>query len=75
MATPLNPPLKDWRELRHEWKAQRRAERHGGTLIAPSVTTIVEKEVVKVPCKFCGTLVAITGETTRCPSCNAPISV
>lgn len=31
--------------------------------------TIV-KEVVKMPCKYCGTLVEITD--TRCPSCGAP---
>lgn len=32
--------------------------------------TIV-KEVVKLPCKYCGTLVEIT--ETKCPSCGAPL--
>jgi hypothetical protein len=43
--------------------------------LAPGVTKIIEKEVVKVPCKYCGTLVAITADISKCPSCGAPMSV
>jgi rubrerythrin len=64
-----------WREKRRAAKAERKAERHGRRLAAPSVTTVVEKEVVKVPCKYCGDLVEITGEATKCPNCGAPIIV
>lgn len=31
----------------------------------------VIKEVVKVPCKYCGSLIDITGQ--KCPNCGAPI--
>jgi hypothetical protein len=30
------------------------------------------KEIVKVPCRFCGSLVAVTD--AKCPSCSAPLS-
>ncbi len=36
----------------------------------PPVQQIVMKEVVKVPCRFCGTLIDSTA--TACPKCGAP---
>lgn len=49
--------------------------RHGRTTSTPGVVTVVQKEVVKVPCKYCGALVEITGTTTKCPGCGAPITL
>ena len=37
----------------------------------PVVREIVTREVVKVPCKYCGTLVELTEK--QCPSCKAPV--
>lgn len=44
---------------------------------APSAgaTQIIQKEVIKVPCKFCGTLIEITSGASKCSSCGAPITV
>ena len=65
-----------YRQQKRLMKIQRKAAKHGISLAPPSATTtIVQKEVVKVPCKFCHTLVPITGETTKCPSCGAPVTV
>lgn len=36
----------------------------------PAVQQVVVREVVKVPCRFCGTLIEST--VTNCPNCGAP---
>ena len=35
-------------------------------------TTIVEREIVKIPCKYCGSLNDIVSNRT-CPQCGAPV--
>ncbi len=39
------------------------------------VTQDIQKEVVKVPCKYCGTLMELTAGISKCPSCGAPIKL
>ncbi len=39
------------------------------------VTKVVEREVIKVPCRYCGTLVEITSGISKCPSCGASIQL
>ena len=39
------------------------------------VTQVIQREVIKVPCKYCGTLVELTAEVSRCPSCGAPLQL
>ena len=34
-------------------------------------TTIIQREIVKIPCRYCGTLNELT--LRNCPSCGAPI--
>ena len=40
--------------------------------IVPStgVTKIIEKQVIKVPCKYCGTLIELTSGDNKCPNCG-----
>ena len=40
--------------------------------IVPStgVTKIIEKQVIKVPCKYCGTLIELTSGDNKCPTCG-----
>lgn len=38
-------------------------------------TKIIEKEVIKVPCKYCGTLIELTSGVNKCPSCGAPLKL
>jgi len=37
------------------------------------VTQVIQKEVIKVPCEYCGTLVELTSGVNKCPSCSAPL--
>lgn len=37
--------------------------------MAPPAQVVI-KEIVKAPCRYCGTLVEVT--TAKCPSCGAP---
>jgi hypothetical protein len=39
------------------------------------VTKIIQKEIIKIPCKFCGALVELTSDVNKCPSCGAPIKI
>jgi hypothetical protein len=46
-------------------------------MITPSTvaTRIIEREVIKVPCKYCGALVELTADANKCPSCGAPLKL
>jgi Zn finger protein HypA/HybF involved in hydrogenase expression len=64
----------DRREARREARRQRKAIRHGyAPATAPTTTTVIQKEIVKIPCKYCGALIEITGGATKCPNCGAPV--
>ncbi len=36
---------------------------------------VIQKEVIKVPCKYCGNLVELTSGVNKCPSCGASIQI
>lgn len=38
-------------------------------------TQVIEKEVIKVPCKYCGNLIELTSGVNKCPSCGASIQL
>ena len=40
-----------------------------------TTTQVIEKEVIKVPCKYCGTLIELTSGVNKCPSCGATIQL
>jgi hypothetical protein len=35
---------------------------------------VPQKEVIRVPCEYCGTMLEITSGITKCPSCYGPIT-
>ena len=39
------------------------------------VAKIIQKEVIKVPCKYCGTLIELTSGENKCPNCGATIKL
>lgn len=39
------------------------------------VTQVIQKEIIKVPCKFCGTLIQLTSGDNKCSNCGAPIRI
>ncbi len=43
--------------------------------VGATVTKVIEREVIKVPCRYCGTLVEITAGPSKCPSCGAPLQL
>jgi hypothetical protein len=45
--------------------------------VTPStvVTQVIQKEIVKVPCKYCGTLVELTSGVNKCPNCGSHIGM
>jgi len=59
---------------RFEQEAQEAAERLGaaGAVDPAVVREVVIKEVVRIPCKFCGSLVENTA--LKCPDCGAPLT-
>lgn len=46
-------------------------------MIMPStgVTKVIEREVIKVPCRYCGTLVELRTGVNKCSSCGAAIKL
>jgi hypothetical protein len=46
-------------------------------MVVPSTgtATVVQAQVIKIPCKYCGTLVEFTSSSTKCPSCGAPLTI
>ena len=44
-------------------------------VVATQVTQVIQKEVIKVPCKYCGTLIELTSGVNKCPSCGASINL
>ncbi|MFI5450317.1 MAG: hypothetical protein ACHQ03_11205 [Candidatus Bathyarchaeia archaeon] len=45
---------------------------NGASYRTPQPTVIVEKEVVRIPCKYCNTLIDAFRNNT-CPNCGAPL--
>lgn len=45
--------------------------------VSPGVveTQVIQKEVIKVPCKYCGTLIELTSGVSKCSSCGASITL
>lgn len=41
--------------------------------VASQVTQVIQREVIKVPCKYCGTLIELTSGVNKCSSCGASI--
>lgn len=46
-------------------------------MVVPSAgtTKVIEREVIKVPCRYCGAFVELTAGINQCPSCGAPIKL
>ncbi len=42
--------------------------------VVTQVTQVIQREVVKVPCKYCGALIEVTSGTNKCPNCGAFLS-
>ncbi len=42
---------------------------------AAEITRVVEREVVKISCKYCGNLNTVTADLNKCSSCGAPIRI
>jgi hypothetical protein len=68
--------LEKWAELKakgliteEEFQQMKKHIMFGGAQVIHEKETI--KEIVKIPCRYCGTLVEITA--TRCPNCAAPL--
>jgi hypothetical protein len=68
--------LEKWAELKakgliteEEYQQMKKQNMFGQNQVIREKETI--KEIVKIPCKYCGTLVEITA--TRCSSCAAPL--
>lgn len=68
--------LEKWAELKtkgliteEEFQQMKKQILSGQNQVIREKETI--KEIVKIPCKYCGTLVEITA--TRCPNCAAPL--
>jgi hypothetical protein len=45
--------------------------------VSPGVVTtqVIQREVIKVPCKYCGNLIELTSGVNKCPSCGASIQL
>jgi hypothetical protein len=43
------------------------------SVVPSTTTTVIQKEVIKIPCQFCGSLYDFTSGVSKCPNCGAPI--
>jgi sporulation-control protein spo0M len=46
-----------------------------GSPMGAQVTQVIQKEVIKLPCRYCNTLVDFTSGVNKCPSCGAPLQM